>query len=83
MSDLGRKRTLLSPPLPASRRASPVQCGQLIEANELANRLGITFNVVSEAQEVTRLFDLERGDGKWLYPASYAAPWNDGDIAKP
>jgi len=59
------------------RRAQMVHKGQLIEAKELASRLGITVQAISQALKARRLFDLDCGGGKRLYPAFYADPESD------
>lgn len=56
------------------RRAALANSGQLIEAKELANRLGITVQAISKALKAKKLFDLECEGGKRLYPAFYADP---------
>jgi len=55
-------------------RARLANTGQLIEARELARRLGITVQAVSKALKAKKLFDLECEGGKRLYPAFYADP---------
>lgn len=56
------------------RREELVSTSQLIEAKELARRLGITVQAVSKALKAKKLFDLECEGGKRLYPAFYADP---------
>lgn len=56
------------------KRAELTRTGQLIEAKELARRLGITVQAVSKALKAKKLFDLECEGGKRLYPAFYADP---------
>lgn len=68
------------------RRARQVEDGLLIEAKDLAGRLGITVQAISKAQKAKRMFDLECGGGKRMYPAFYADPDADrsilGDITR-
>lgn len=57
-----------------ARRAELASTGQLIEAKELARRLGITVQAISKALKAKKLFDLECDGGRRLFPAFYADP---------
>lgn len=61
-----------------ARRVELEQKGQLIGAQELANRLEVSNQAVSKALKAGRLFALDGSGGRLLYPAFYA----DGEISR-
>lgn len=60
------------------RRGELEQSGQLITAEELAARLDVSTQAISKALKAGRLFALEGGGRRLLYPAFYA----DGKVAR-
>lgn len=55
-----------------ARRAELEESGQLIAAQELAQRLDVSTQAVSKALKSGRLFALDGSGGRLLYPAFYA-----------
>lgn len=60
------------------RRADLEETGQLIAAQELAQRLQVTNQAVSKALKSGRLFALDASGGRLLYPSFYA----DGKLSR-
>lgn len=54
------------------RRTELAESGQLIVAKELAERLEVSPQAISKAVKAGRLFALEGGGGRLLYPAFYS-----------
>jgi hypothetical protein len=61
-----------------ARRAELAESGDLIAALDLAGRLKISPQAVSKALKAGRLFALEGGGGRLLYPAFYS----DGVVSR-
>lgn len=61
-----------------ARRSELEQSGQLISAQELAQRLAVSNQAVSKALKSGRLFALDGSGGRLLYPAFYA----DGKVSR-
>lgn len=61
-----------------ARRAELAASGELIAAQDLADRLKVTPQAVSKALKAGRVFALECGGGRLLYPAFYA----DGKVSR-
>jgi hypothetical protein len=61
-----------------ARRAELEQNGQLISAQELAQRLAVSNQAISKALKAGRLFALDSSGGRLLYPAFYA----DGEVSR-
>lgn len=61
-----------------ARRAELEETGQLIAAQDLAQRLGVSNQAVSKALKSGRLFALDGSGGRLLFPAFYA----DGKLSR-
>ena len=61
-----------------ARRAELEETGQLIAAQDLAQRLEVSNQAVSKALKSGRLFALDGSGGRLLYPAFYA----DGKVSR-
>lgn len=61
-----------------ARRAELEETGQLIAAQDLAQRLEVSNQAISKALKSGRLFALDGSGGRLLYPAFYA----DGKISR-
>jgi hypothetical protein len=55
-----------------ARRIQLVESGQLISAQELSHRLEVSPQAISKALKAGRVFALDGGGGRLLYPAFYA-----------
>ncbi|NHZ32140.1 hypothetical protein [Massilia rubra] len=55
-----------------ARRADLAGSGELIAARDLADRLTLSPQAVSKALKAGRMFALECGGGRFLYPAFYS-----------
>lgn len=55
-----------------ARRSQLVESGELIAAQELSRRLDVSPRAISKALKAGRMFALDGGCGRLLYPAFYA-----------